>query len=107
MDERYGPEMSQAVADVDWIRDAAGRGECLLTKDTHIAYVPVEAQVVYMCDAKVVTVTNARITGPETLARLLRHEADIYRWASLTRPPFILGVYEDHVRRLKSKFPER
>lgn len=65
MDERYGADASQDVADIDWIREATELGESLITKDTAIARVPVEAQVVHMCDARVFTITSARITGPQ------------------------------------------
>lgn len=92
MDERYGASASQNVADVDWIRDATSLGDCLLTKDVAIARNPTEAEVVFNCDARVFTITNAGLTGPEMLARLLQHEAAVFRWARRTRPPFVLGL---------------
>jgi len=105
MDERYGADRSQDVADVDWIREASERGECLLTKDTAIAHHPAEAEMVYQCDARVFTVTNAQITGPEVLARLLLHEATITRWASRTPPPFVLGLGPRGAQRLRLNLP--
>ncbi|MEE6286133.1 hypothetical protein V2J52_00515 [Georgenia sp. MJ173] len=105
MDERYGPTASQSVADTDWIRDASERGECLLTKDAAIAKNSTEADIIYNCDARVFTITDARITGPEILARFVRYEADIFRWAARVQPPFVLGLGAVESRRLKLNRP--
>lgn len=75
MDERYGAAASQDVTDVDWIREASMRGECLLTKDVAIARNPSEAEVVYLCN------------GPDMLARLLLHEAAVFRWTRRAAAP--------------------
>jgi hypothetical protein len=99
MDEAYGPEASQDVADIDWIRDATARGECLLTKDVRIARNPVEARIVHMCEAKVFTVTDARITARQTLDRLLDNQATIFRWAARTPAPFVLGISQSRASR--------
>ena len=107
MDERYGAEASQDVADVDWIRDASELGECLITKDTAIARVPIEAQVVHMCDARVFTITSARITGRQMLERLLRNELTVFRWARRTPPPFVLGIYESRAARIQLNYPPK
>jgi hypothetical protein len=107
MDERYGTEASQDVADIDWIREATERGESLVTKDTAIARVPVEAQVVHMCDARVFTITSARITGPQMLERLLYNEQTVFRWASRTPAPFVLGIYENRTARIPLNYPPK
>ena len=101
MDERYGVSASQDVADVDWIREASALGECLLTKDVAIARNPTEAEVVFNCDARVFTITNAHLPGPEMLARLIQHEAAIFRWARRTPPPFVLGLGPTTTARLR------
>jgi hypothetical protein len=101
MDERYGADRSQQVADVDWIREASARGECLLTKDVAIARNPSEAQMVVACDARVFAITNSRITGPQMLARLIQHEAAVFRWAQRSRPPFVLGLGPLRAERLR------
>jgi len=105
MDERYGTDVSQSVADIDWIREASERGECLLTKDAAIARNAVEAEIVYNCDARVFALTNAKLTGPVMLSRFLLHEGAVFRWAARTRPPFVLGLDETRVRRLKLNLP--
>ena len=100
MDERYGVSASQGIEDTDWIREASERGECLLTKDSAIARNPTEADVIYNCDARVFTITDARITGFEILARFILHEESVFRWARRTRPPFVLGLGPRAARRL-------
>lgn len=105
MDERYGPDASQEVADVDWIREATERGECLITKDVAIARNPAEAEVVYNCDARVFAITNAQITGPAMQARLIQHEVVIFRWARRTPPPFVLVLGPTGVARVRLTLP--
>lgn len=105
MDERYGRDVSQEIADVDWIRDASAMGECLITKDVAIARNPAEAEIVYNCDARVFAITNARITGPEMFARLVQHEPAIFRWARRTPPPFVLGLGPTGVARMRLALP--
>lgn len=103
MDERYGSDASQGIADVEWILEATERGECLITKDVAIAYNPAEAAVVCNCDARVFTILNAQMTGPAMLDRLVLHEATVFRWARRTRPPFVLGLGPADYRRLPLK----
>ncbi|MCL2090696.1 MAG: hypothetical protein FWH11_05660 [Micrococcales bacterium] len=105
MDDVYGVEASQDIADVDWIREATERGEVLVTKDVRIARNPVEAQIVYMCAAKVVTITNSQITSSGILDRLLRHEETVFRWSARTPAPFVLGISELRARRLTLRYP--
>jgi hypothetical protein len=105
MDERYGVLASQEVADVDWIREAAALGDCLLTKDVAIARNPTEAEIVFNCDARVFTITNAHLPGPEMLARLIQHENAVFRWARRTPPPFVLGLGPTSAKRLKLHLP--
>lgn len=105
MDERYGFERSQEIADIDWIRESSQRGECIITKDSAIARNPVEARIVHMCNARVVTVTNQRVAAAAVLTWLIVSEATIMRWALRTPPPFVLGVYERRVQRLRLSYP--
>lgn len=105
MDDRYGGDASQFVADIDWIRETTEREECILTKDVAIARNPTEAEVIYNSDARVFTITDARITGPAMLSRLLLHEATIFRWARRTRPPFVLALGPQTTRRLRLNRP--
>lgn len=53
MDERYGTQLSQRTEDVDWIGDAAQRGEISICKDSAISYNYDEARTIYMNEARV------------------------------------------------------
>lgn len=91
MDERYGTQRSQAVIDVDWIRDATGRGEILLAKDRAIAKKPLEAQAILEVRAKVFVLASAQLTGAQMLDRLLANESAIERAAGQPGP-FVYGL---------------
>jgi hypothetical protein len=104
MDERYGTEASQGVADTTWIRDAARAGEVVITKDRAIAKRPLEAEAIYYSDARVLAIASAQITGPEQLARLLTNASKIEK-LSVRPGPWVFGVYADDVRRLTLRYP--
>jgi hypothetical protein len=101
MDERYGVNESMKVQDVDWIGEASRRGEAILCKDKAVASVPLEAQTIYMNDARVFAMASGRITGQEMIRRLLVHQDGIFRWASMKPGPFVCGVHADRIARLK------
>ncbi|HEY0216177.1 MAG TPA: hypothetical protein VGC57_07290 [Cellulomonas sp.] len=105
MDERYGAEVSQHVADTDWIRDATALGECLLTKDTAIARRPAEAQAVVMNDARVFALSDARATGQDMLRCFLAHQVAIHRWAVRVPAPFVVAVSRQRLRRAGLAYP--
>lgn len=49
--------------------------------------------------------TNAHLTGPKMLARLIQHEAAVFRWARRTRPPFVLGLGPTTATRFPLRLP--
>jgi hypothetical protein len=105
MDERYGPEASQKIADTTWIRDASQSGEVVITKDRAISRRPLEAEAIYYSEARVFAIASAQITGPEQLERLLTNASRIERVSS--KPgPWIFGVYADEVRRIRLRYPD-
>ncbi|MDR1119108.1 MAG: hypothetical protein LBL01_07435 [Bifidobacteriaceae bacterium] len=93
MDEQYGKDESQNVADVDWIRDAAALGECLLTTDSGIAHRPAEAAVVWMAQARGFVPGRGAATGLAQLELMLANEASVMRWASRA-----VAVHREHHR---------
>lgn len=103
MDERYGAEISQSIIDAEWIADASERGDCILTKDTHVAYRPAEAEAIYRSGARVFTVRNAQMAGPDVLELLVRHTAVIRRVADRARGPYVFGVGPAGLGRLNLK----
>lgn len=105
MDQRYGPGLSQNVDDVTWIREAAERGECLLTKDAAVARRSAEAQQIVMSSARVFALTSAILTGDEMATLLLRHERAIVRWATRVRAPFVCGIGQHRVGRIRLAWP--
>ena len=104
MDERYGPRRSQGVSDVDWIRDASQRGECLLTKDAAVASRPAEAEAIYMNDSRVFALARANVIGPTMLMWFLANERAIHRMTR-AKPPFVMAVGPDRLRRKRLAYP--
>lgn len=88
-----------------WRGCQPGHGDAILTKDTHIAYRPAEAHVVYMCSARVFTVKNARISGPDALNLLLRNAIAVQRLADRVAGPYVFGIGPTGSRRLTLKAP--
>ncbi|WP_375386989.1 hypothetical protein [uncultured Amnibacterium sp.] len=105
MNERYGSATGQRLADADWIRDAAERGEAILCKDKAIAKNPLEAEAVWFSSAKVFAIASARITGEQMIQRVGAHQLTIIRWARKTPGPFVAGIYESGLRRLDLRTP--
>lgn len=104
MDDRYGVERSQPVSDVDWIRDAASRGEILICKDRRMAKRPLEAESIYYAEARVLVLASAQITGPEMREWLLANDTAIERLAGVHRP-WVFAVYASGVERIRLNHP--
>lgn len=105
MDERYGVNASQSIADATWIRDACLQGDVIITKDRAIAKRPLEAEAIFYSEARVLTIASAQITGPEQLARLLDNAPRIERM--IPQPgPWVLALYADNVRRIRLAYPQ-
>jgi hypothetical protein len=101
MDERYGVGASQSVSDVDWIGTAAARGEVLLCKDLAIARNQLEAEAVFRAEARVFALANANLSGPDTAACLLAHEAAIVTMAVRVTGPYVVSVSRAGLRRCR------
>lgn len=104
MDERYGVAASQDVADTDWIREASGRGEMLLSKDRAIAKRPLEAEAIYYSSARALVITSGQISGPEILRWFLVNAERIELLASRSGP-WVFGVYHNRLSPLRLNYP--
>lgn len=105
MDERYGAARSQSVADEEWIRDAASAGEVIITKDRAVARRPSEAEVIYYTDARVLVSADTQLTGTDLLDRLIAVEPAVERLAASTKGPWVFGVYDGRIGRLRLNYP--
>jgi hypothetical protein len=92
MRERYGAVTAQALADIDWIRDATSEGEVLLTGDKAIAKRPIEARAVVAAGARMFALGKNQLTGPQKAQRLLEHEPRIFRHASTRSGPYVVTI---------------
>lgn len=101
MRERYGSVIAQDLADIDWIRDATGEGEVLLTGDKAIAKRPLEARAVAAAAARVFALGKNQLTGSQKVQRLLNHEKAIFRRASTHTGPYVVSISERGLETLK------
>jgi hypothetical protein len=104
MDERYGADVSQNVADPDWIRESSAHNEILISKDRAIAKRPLEAEAIFYSDARALVITSGQITGIEMLAWLLSNESAIGALASRSGP-WVFGVYRDRIAPIRINYP--
>jgi PIN like domain len=101
MRERYGSVTAQALADIDWIRDATAAGEVLLTGDKAIAKRPLEARAVVAAAARVFALGKNQLTGAQKAQRFLDHEQAIFRRASSEVGPYVVSVSSRGLQALK------
>ncbi|HEV7184264.1 MAG TPA: hypothetical protein VGN33_07190 [Leifsonia sp.] len=94
MRERYGSVTAQALADIDWIRDATAEGDVLLTGDKAIAKRPIEARAVVAAAARVFALGKNQLTGQQKTQRFLDHEKTIFRRASTQSGPYVVSIGE-------------
>jgi hypothetical protein len=100
MRERYGAVTAQALADIDWIRDASIEGEVLLTGDKAIAKRPAEAATVVSAAARVFALGSNQLTGPQKAERFLVNQQAILRRALLDGP-YVVSLGERRLETLK------
>ncbi|MFI7104776.1 hypothetical protein ACIBK9_00555 [Nonomuraea sp. NPDC050227] len=105
MDERYGADASQRIADVQWIEEATIRGDILLCKDLAITRNLVEARVIYTSGARIFALANARMVGKEMAAAFLGNEAQIVHVVRRVIEPFVFAVGHEGLRRARLRYP--
>jgi hypothetical protein len=100
MDERYGSGKSPWVKDVEWIEDAAGRGDIILCKDLRIARNPLEADVVHRTSARAFGLARRDIDGASMAECFIAHEEQIFRMAGRVEGPYVVSVSSGGLRRM-------
>ena len=63
MDERYGSDASQFIQDIQWIEEAAERGDVMLCKDLRVATNQLEADAVHRVSARVFGLARREVDG--------------------------------------------
>ncbi|MEO8528529.1 MAG: hypothetical protein ABI435_05580 [Pseudolysinimonas sp.] len=80
------------LADIDWIRDAAGEGEVLLTGDKAIAKRPLEVRAVVAASARMFALASNQLTGGEKAQRFLDQEQKILKRIAEGSGPYVISV---------------
>lgn len=96
--EEYGDERAQRMRDEEWIAEGTRSGFLLLAKDHRIASRPLEAQAVYLNDARVIAFARGELTGSQMGDICLTHERAIHRLAAV-HPPFVFSLSASGLRR--------
>jgi hypothetical protein len=100
MDERYGVQTSQLIKDVQWIEDAAERGDVLRCKDLRIATNPLEAAAVHRVTARAFALSRRDIDGPAMARCFLGNAQRIFRMARRAEGPYVVSVSGNGLRRV-------
>ena len=103
MDERYGPEKSPTIKDVEWIEDAAFRGDVILCKDLRIASNPLEAAVVYRTSARAFGLVRRDVDAATMIRYFLDHQHQVFRMAQRADGPYVVAVSRNGLRRVRLK----
>ena len=109
MDERYGVQQSQRISDTQWIEEATGHGDVLLSKDLRIARNPLEAAVVDRVSARAFGLARRDVDGATMVRHFLGNEAAIFQMAERASGPYVVSVHDSSasrpLRRLKLNLP--
>jgi hypothetical protein len=105
MDERYGPEKSPTLKDVEWIEDAAFQGDVILCKDLRIASNPLEAAVVYRTSARAFGLVRRDVDAATMISYFLTYQQPIFRMAQRAAGPYVVSVSRNGLRRVRLKLP--
>lgn len=105
MDERYGKDRSQQIADTEWIEEATIQGDILLCKDLAITNNLIEARVIYMSGARIFALAKANVVGREMADLFLTNEVRIVRMVKRVTGPFVFAVSQNGLRRTRIKYP--
>jgi len=105
MDELYGTLESQRTDDVDWIAEAADRGEVSICKDTAVASNPEEAQTIYMHAARVFAFANKHLTGQQMADLLLRWQSEIWSISERAAGPYVFAISDHRPHRRRLRYP--
>ncbi len=100
MDERYGNDASQFIQDIQWIEEAAERGDVMLCKDLRVATNPLEADAVHRVSARVFGLARRDVDGPTMARCFLDNEQRIFRMARRAEGPYVVSVSGNGLRRV-------
>lgn len=103
--QRFGDVDAQRMSDEEWIGTGTREGYVLLTKDGRVASRPLEAQAIYMHDARVFALPRADMTGPAMAQAFVQATAAIMRCCSREQGPFVMVVRDGRLRRKRLVYP--
>lgn len=103
--QRFGDVEAQQMSDEAWIGTGAMEGYVLLTKDSRVATRPLEAQAIYMHDARVFALPRADMTGQAMAQQFVQATDAIMRCCSREPGPYVMVVSDGRLRRKHLGYP--
>lgn len=98
MDEMYGVEVSEKLADEVWIREMTEQGLVLLHKDKRIRYAPLARAALMASGARNFALANGNLKGEEMVRWYTNNLDDICRAVARRGPePYFYHVYQQEI----------
>ena len=85
--------LSSAAPDEDWIALVGRKNWLAITKDRNIRYRTAELDAIRKHLARVIVIRMKNVTGPEVAEVLVKDRCRIVRFAMVTHPSFVAGIY--------------
>lgn len=93
--EVHDDHLPPDAPDEDWIALVGRKNWLAITKDRNIRYRTTELEAIRRHSAHVFVIRMKKATGPEIAELLVKGGQRIARFATLTPPPFVAGIYAD------------
>lgn len=101
--DRYPTADAESIEDREWIREAVGRGELLITRDGTIRRREVEIGAIVRAEGACVVLETGNGTPLVYLRALMIAWPEIERLVNDERPPWVFGLSRDG--RMTRRYP--
>ena len=91
--EVHDDHLAPDAPDEDWIALVGRKNWLAITKDRNIRYRAAELEAIRRHSARVFVIRMKNATGPEIGELLVNGGRRIARFAAITPPPFVAGIY--------------
>ena len=91
--EVHDDHLPPDAPDEDWIALVGRKNWLAITKDRNIRYRIAELEAIRRHSARVFVIRMKNATGPEIGELLVKGGRRIARFAAITSPPFVAGIY--------------
>jgi hypothetical protein len=97
MQDHYGVERAEGLADEDWIPAVTQAGMAVLTKDSKMRFNRLVVAAIVSSGARCFALARQDLTGPQMAQRLIDNQVKIMTIASTRPGPYFCHVHADRV----------